>query len=714
MFIKQIYEHTMRIYENGSSMLSRYGILHDGDAKAEHFEGNVLSFQAGRRQLDISFHTEGEGFQICISLSKEERIYGGGDATRDTVMHRGQRLEMNICNVVAYAPIPYLMSTDGWAILVNCTYQHFLDIGKGERDMLVITAPKGSLDFYLFSGNSMSQLLERYTAVSGRPVLFPKFAYGFTFVENDQADTRGMLGDCRSFRERDIPCDMIGLEPGWMEKNYDYSTEKEWSHERFYLPYWLPANQSGKMSFFYNMREMGMQLSLWLCENYDLLQEEEKIVIREEGISMEGADILDKNLMQGEWSDKITKRGEPWFEHLKKFVDNGAAAFKLDGDTQVRMHPDRIWAGKYLDDEVHNVYPIILAKQMYRGFKEYTGRRSYIYSAGGYAGVQQYVGTWAGDTGGGPRTLVSVINHALSGHANTSCDLQVTSAETIHYGFLLPYTQQNGWSNWLYPWFLAQDKEELVRTYSKLRSSLFPYIYAMAHEAAKSGMPIVRPLQLMYETDERFDNVKNMYMLGDSLLVGAFDMHLTLPEGNWVDYFTGREYAGGGEIDYEIPEGWGGALLVRKGSVFVTMVPQKYILEKEHDYIVNVYSGADARFTLVEDDGWTYDYEEDKVARTAITMCETTENGFRLEIAKRQGTFSGRPDNGHDHIQNSIPKIEGIRAVRDMTVRIFGRIPSSITVNGEKQVFQVEEGAVSFVLPAKMHEEKSVQYKVVY
>ena len=202
MFMKRIQEHTMRIYENGSSMLSRYGILHDGDAKAVPFDENVVIFQTGKRRLEVSFRTVGEGFEIQVPLSEKERIYGGGDATRDTVMHRGQRLEMNICNVVAYAPIPYLMSTDGWAILVNCTYQHSLDVGKNKKDMLVITAPKGSLDFYLFRGDSLPQLLERYTAVSGRPVIFPKFAYGFTYVENYQTDTRALLWDCKKFRER--------------------------------------------------------------------------------------------------------------------------------------------------------------------------------------------------------------------------------------------------------------------------------------------------------------------------------------------------------------------------------------------------------------------------------------------------------------------------------------------------------------------------------
>ena len=275
----------------------------------------------------------------------------------------------------------------------------------------------------------------------------------------------------------------------------------------------------------------------------------------------------------------------------------------------------------------------------------------------------------------------------------------------------MPFTQQNGWANWLYPWFLKEEREEMVRYYAKLRSSLIPYIYSAAHVAAQTGLPILRPLALVYEDTDRFDKVENMYMLGDSLLVGAFDMHLELPDGVWVDYFTGKEYSG--TIDYEIPEGRGGALFVKKGSVLVTMVPQKYIIEKEHDYIIDVYPGAAASHTLYEDDGYTFDYMEGKVAKTEITLSEATDKGFEVVVKMREGNFEGRPDNGHDHFRNSIPKVDGIKPVRDMQVALHIENAKEITLNGKAVVFEKTEKGIEFCLPAEIHANEDAIIKVV-
>ena len=107
----------------------------------------------------------------------------------------------------------------------------------------------------------------------------------------------------------------------------------------------------------------------------------------------------------------------------------------------------------------------------------------------------------------------------------------------------------------------------MIRYYARLRSALFPYIYSMAHKASRTALPLARALTLMYPDVPEYDYVTNTYMLGDSLLVAVFDMHVTLPEGEWYDYWTGEKYTGGRVVEYEIPEGRGGALFVRAGSV---------------------------------------------------------------------------------------------------------------------------------------------------
>ncbi len=769
--LKSIRKGIYRIYDPDRTpgLLSRYGFLneeseagHQAEREASFAENasevcnsihvskqdDTYLFDTIKKQLTVKALPATQGFRIEITLAEKERLFGLGDALgvgeagRTRLMRRGSIAQMNIKNVVGYAPIPFLMSSLGWGIFTNCTFPHTYDMGCSDEDKLVITAKKGALDFYIFIGGSMAELLDLYTGLTGRPILLPKFAYGFTFVENEQTDERGLLWDIRTMRDRDIPCDVMGLEPNWMSEYYDYSIHKSWNKKDFYLPYWLPDNQSGSFTFFYAMRQMGMQLSLWLCQDYDLLWEEERQAIRraareKANISMQAAmsdvdrdtdlalaEIDDPHLEGDIISDKVTKIDEPWFEHLKKFVDNGTAAFKLDGANQVLSHPDRLWAGRYPDEEVHNVYPVILAKQMQQGYKDYTDRRAFIYSAGGYAGIQHYAATWAGDTGGDWKAVMSIFNHAMSGHTNASCDMEVSDPLAIHCGFLLPWAQQLGWSNWRHPWFLSPDKEEMIRFYGKLRSSLFPYLYAMAHKAAATGMPIVRPLPLVYEDTDAFDDCFNLYMLGDSLLVGAFDMHFHLPEGVWIDYWTGREYSG--EVTYEIPAGRGGALFVKKGSVLVTMTPQKYLLEKEHDYIIDIYPGEGADFTLIEDDGFTYDYLEGKCAKTRIELSEESEEGFRVIVKKRTGSFAGRPDNGHHMEKNSIPKIKGLQPVRDMRMVIHKADISAITMNGEAveascgvmkeptETIHGASGKAEIMIPASLHEAGDIVIEVKF
>ena len=718
-YLKYLPNQTAHITEGApeKSMLYRYGIFAadaDGaDSSICRMEGDTILLSA-KREIRITVERRAGCYRLIIPMGEGERFFGAGDSTRKSVALRGQRLIMNVENVKSYGPMPMFLSSDGWALVLNCTYRSIFDFGTHDPDTLTVDALGGDVDFYLFCGDSLRELLSRVTDITGKPTMLPKFAYGLTFVQNEQLDTRGLLWDIRTIRELDIPCDPMGLEPAWMEKYYDYSTNKSWSRERFHLPTWKPANQSDHFSFFYPMRRMGMQLSLWLCENYDLFYEEEKTAPHPEKADFPPeAEIADIHLSGETRIDNITKVGELWFEHLKKFVDNGAAAFKLDGATQVLQHPDRLWGGKFKDDEVHNVYPVVLAKQMMEGYRDYTDRRLLLYTSCAYTGTQKYAATWAGDTGGGFGTVVSLLNYAMCGHSYTSCDIDVTP-EGLHYGFLLPWSQYFCWSNWKYPWFLGKEIEDMVRFYSKLRSSLVPYLYTMAYKAYSESLPMLRPLPLMYEDDARFDAVNNAYMLGDSLYVGVFDMNLKLPAGRWVDYFTGEIYEG--DITYKVPEGRGGALLVKEGSILVTMQPQKYILEKAHDYIIGVYPSKteEACFTLFQDDGFTYDYEKGFGCFTKIETRDTAEAGFTLVIHPREGSFPGRPDNGHSITENSIPEIAPVAPERDMTVEIHGVRPAKILCGGEEIAFTYEDGRAKFTANLADRGGRTLVWQILY
>lgn len=721
------------------TLLSKYNILQEpgeveanvsgntvslGTASLEIADDGTMTFSGTKAPVKVTYTGfEGKayndkGFTLNLSMTDDERIFGLGDESRENIARRGTFSRLDIRNIASYGPMPYIMSTNGWGLLLNCTYASTIDCGKEDANTITIAAHKGQVDFYFYVAEShdIKDILALNGKIAGTPVLMPKFAYGYTCVLNEQTNAREMLFDCLNFRREDISCDMIGLEPQWMSRHYDRSIDKQWDKERFFIPDWLPENQSGPDTFMYALRQLGFKFSLWLCQDYDLLWEEERQCGRRaeafgKEYTYEGASILDPHFACPNYMDNLTKRDIPWFDHLKKFCDNGASAFKLDGAFQVNDHPDRLWAGKYFDDEVHNVYPVIYVKQMQEGFTEHTGRRAVIYTPCIYAGTQRYAASWAGDTGGGFDTVIAMLNFGLSGHSNATCDMDVSTIEGVHYGFFTPWVQQLTWRTWNYPWFMRDEIREGIKYYSHLRNSLFPYVYSMAHKAAETSLPLCRALSLMYPDNKEFDYVANTYMFGDSILISVFEHKVTLPEGRWIDYFTGEVYEGGKTIEYHAPAGRGGAMMIKEGSLFCTMASTRYIEEKTPDnYVINVYPGADAEFALYEDDGYTYDYKNGGQAITKMAIAGD-ENNFSLTVKMREGSFDGRVK--REDAPLSDPEIPAMGEVTGFTAKVYGEI-KSVELDGNAVDFTVGDDGYSYFNICKCaHEKSDLTYKIV-
>lgn len=678
------------------SLLSKYHILKDAkkefdptllfESVTESASEHEVSFSFDNRTLSLSFEEKHKGYLFRIPIDEGTRFFGLGDVSRDSIERSGKKYDLWATDYVGYGPIPFLMTASGWGLFINATYKISIDINSTGNGLLEIAVHGGTPDVFVFFAPSMKTILNLYTEVTGKIILLPKSAYGFTFVCNEEETARQLLEDSAKFRERGIPCDIMSLEPQWMTKHYDFTTEKTWSQERFFIPPWHADNYSGPHSFFWNLREMGMKLSLWLCCDYDLLWEEEQTALQINKLDAKHDDehIKDAHLSANVVMDKLTVPGEPWFQHLEKFVEQGACAFKMDAANQALEHSDRLWAGTYLDEEVHNAYSVILAKQMKEGYEKKTGQRAMVFTSVFYAGTQQYAATWSGDTGGDERTLISIINNAMSGHTNATCDMDIADPHSIHYASLLSWAQGFSWCCWHYPWLIGSRLEGILKYYNTLRSSLFPYIYSNAHEAARSGMPIARPLPLVYENTNRFDHTSNLYMLGNSLLVGAFNMNFDLPDGIWTDYFTKETYEG--KVEYQIPEGRGGALFVKAGSILVTQPPMLYLEEKSPEiYNIALYPGDACDFKLIEDDGNTYDYLNGAFCTTHMHMNAFDSNTLSFTIDKRVGQFDKMPD------------------LTDFNVTVHGvKVAREVLLNGQECEFSYENNTLSFTIPATL------------
>ncbi len=658
------------------------------------------------------YQTNG-GYDLRFSLTKEERLYGLGDVSRENVMRRGGAYQFWVLNVTSYIPIPMVLSNRGWGLLMNTTWRNTIDVGKSDPDRMICTAARSDLDYYLFCAADYRGLLDVYTSFTGRPALLPVWGYGLTYVCNENIDAFNMMNEAVAFRRERIPCDVIGLEPGWMSKHYDFTTAKAWHPQRFPIPYWAPK---GPHTFFGALARKGFKLSLWLCCDYDLGVYEEQLLAGAKAGGA-GAKTTAKasavNVQEGFIDERLSKPGnakkksaakpaepeplEPWFQHLKKFVDQGASAFKLDGSAQVIEHPKRKWGNGMTDEEMHNLYPVIYAKQMARGFEEHTKRRAMVYSAGGYAGVQQFVATWAGDTGGGPRPLASMLNLAFSGHSNHSCDMMVTDVEGIHFGFLQTWAQQNNWDYWYQPWYLEDVHTAAYRQYSQLRYKLLPYLYSTAAEAALTGYPVMRAMPMAYPEDPAWDAAQSQYMLGDFLLISAFSKEVRLPPGEWIDFWSGKRTRGPATLPVEVTPTRGGALLVKSGAILPTWPPCDH-LDKGWSPEVGllVYPAARSSFTLYEDDGQSLAYRKGQFTRTLLT-CETVGKTVKLTVGAREGSFAGMPAARdftaavHLPAQPQSVKLDGLpltdcpwsKAASTVTIKIpaCGKTPRVVTIN---------------------------------
>ncbi|MCL5019969.1 MAG: DUF5110 domain-containing protein, partial [Patescibacteria group bacterium] len=612
----------------------------------------VIEKVSGRtllHQIGITF--DKKDASVRFQTAPEENWVGFGDHTRERLYHRGYIVDLWVRNVDSYIPVPFFMSTIGVGVLVNTTHHIIFDMCKSEQSILSWTDKQGVVDYYVFAGGSFKKLLDKYTDLTGKPKLPPDWSFGLWYICRTQANDYEAVNDAVNFRREEIPCDVIGLEAGWMDKNYDFSVNKTWNKERFPIPFYA---LNGPTNFFNALDRMGFHLELWLCNSYDLSFEAERRfgVVEQTKKETQSAGkfrkdaVIDEHLNEPQYLYKSKESSEAWFEHLKKFIDQGVDFFKQDGSSQVIDHPDRVYGNGMLDEEMHNLYPLLYSKQMYEGFEEYTGRRPVVFTVAGWVGFQAWGGTWTGDTGGGFGTLGAMLNTSLVGHSWATNDMTVIDKKAIHFGYFLPWSQINSWDYFQMPWVLGKELLEIHKAYSRLRARLIPYIYSWAFQSTRNAVPLMIPLTLEFQDDIRCREIVHEYLLGRDLLLVCFQNSAYFPEGRWKDYWTGKVIEGRQEKSIGYPSNRGGGLFVRSGGIIPHGPLMQYRRELPMDEIM-LYIFPDAKTSdmdFYEDDGVSLEHKKGKYAITNISTKSEPSRIF-IKVGETKGFFEGQTKN---------------------------------------------------------------------
>ena len=257
---------------------------------------------------------------------------------------------------------------------------------------------------------------------------------------------------------------------------------------------------------------------------------------------------------------------EWWQQQIKRLVNMGIDGFKTDFGEQVPL--DARFSDGHTGDYYHNIFPVMYNHATYQAMTEI--KPGTLFARSAWHGSQAYGVIWAGDqtsdfspANGLPTVIIAGQAAGVSGFPFWTSDIggyfgtptEKVFIRWIQFGAFSPLMQIHGLGN-REPWNYSDQTLEIYRRYAQLHLDLFPYIYAAAQSACHNGIPIVRALALEYQNDPKIwsPRAQHQYMFGDQLLVAPiysgddkFSI-VYLPNGTWLDFWTGEKYTGGTEI----------------------------------------------------------------------------------------------------------------------------------------------------------------------
>ncbi len=617
------------------------------------------------------FHAqENIGVGGKITVAECERFYGCGYRPQKGIELRGTVVKNWCAPVTNNGPCPFFISSEGWGLFWNNTCETFFDFANREDDKVVFWANEGEFDIYVFAGD-FKQIISDFTTLTGKPSLMPLNGYGITVVNNESESETSLLDKAERLRREKIPCDNFSISCEWMETFYDKTVKQKFNKSRYFVADWMSEHNT----FIHALKHFGIKSTLWTPCEYDLTYEQERryfrrhpddvkkplysAAVRKDDNSDMSIDansklFRDDNLFPVVRHDPYTIPEEPWFEHFKKFFDLGIVGLAEDAHRVEVTKIDHFYGNGYSYKQMHNLNQTLNSLQYFEGYKEYKGKRIFVRTPSTFVGHQKYCGTWCGDTTS-DTSLVGLMQYSFQGQSNVTADMMSISPEQIHAGMFMPWVLNFCWGHPVWPWMIEDDLRDIYVEYARLRYSLMPYIYTAAYNSHVSGIPMCSAMIINYPTDERYYYCYNQYMFGDSVLVSALTDEIHLPEGKWIDYWSGKEYGNRETLKGEYPADKGGYMFVKKGTIIPMWENVQYVSGSPVKAMtLKIYPDEKGEYVLYEDDGISFDFEDGGYAKTRVSYV-SSDGSTTVRIERDSGCYE-LPTDREYHVELFVDK----------------------------------------------------------
>jgi alpha-glucosidase len=576
-----------------------------------------------------------------------------------------------------------------YGIFFNNPCRPLFKFGTQFTDKFSFEAGDGQLDYFFFGGgtnHAMTAVMDRYSELTGRPTLLPKWAFGYQLSRFSYDNQNWVQWVADTAVASNIPLDAIYLDIDYMKVNASSSAttannvhQLTFNGNNFPNPASMVSHCGAEGVKIVPLIEpiMETQDPMYSEANADL-----HFIKNNDGSTCQGNIYLgpvsffdfSSTPMRTWWQSKITN----WFGNVPlagiwNDIDEPEGSDSIpsngllwcDGRYGSTSNSDsrRQWSNE------KNYFGFRCASSSYEALQKiYPNKRPFVLSRSGNCGLQHYAVSWSGDTGADwthARTIIRFgLSAMISGAAWYGHDLGgfigPTTPELLtrahEWGAFLPFfrnhSQGDTWPNGdqgREPWRYADPYQSAMRSSIQLRYKMLPYLYTLAYNCSQTGEPMNEPTVTKYFADQNTLSLNDYdFLVGDYLLVapvynqGATTRQVYLPWSpgvGWYHWWSNTRYSGGNTVTVNAPLGQV-PLFVRSGAIIPMGPTMQNATQTKPNYLdLNCWPEGNSAFTLFEDAGDGWDYTNGVCASVAFTSARTATN-WDFNIGIRQGSYN--------------------------------------------------------------------------
>ncbi len=642
-------------------------------------KGNVLLSQESDRGIGWnakSDHADGQApVRVWHEFPDGTSVYGLGEKAgvlnkenQSWCMWNSDTYAYTANTDPMYMSVPFYVSDRNGVyhgVFFDNPWRSSFDFGKTDRNVASFGAEGGELTYYVIAGPEVKTVLQRYTKLTGRMELPPKWAIGYHQCRYSYFPEPRVREIVRNFKDKKIPCDVIWFDINYMDGYRCFTWDKTYFPDPGRMTGWLKQQGFHTIAILdpgiktdpkYHVYHQGTKAGVWVKkadgDTYKGKVWPGEVVFPDftnPGVREWWSDLFPPFLedcgLDGVWNDM----NEP-----SDFVGpNGTLPLDV-------VHNNEGLQATHL--ACHNIYGMQMARATLEGIRRTRPeKRAFTLTRASYAGGQRFGAAWTGDNLSSwehlKMSIPMVLNMGISGMPFVGPDIggfvkgatPELFARWIQVGALYPFSRTHTGSGNpdQEPWSYGREVEQIARVALTRRYCWMPYFYTLFEEASRTGVPVWRPLWMEgYHGPRWFEN--QAFMIGSDILVvptlrpETADYRVPLPQGVWYNGNTGNIEGGGRDVEVD------GALdvlphFIRAGAIIPTQSAVMNTGEvADEPLIIDVWPYGESEGELYEDDGESLEFKKGVYRRTRFN-CKVADDVITLVMLQPEGEYKPSP-----------------------------------------------------------------------